>query len=107
MIVVFISAAFVFIGSFNFQMWLWVPLFVITGSVATIKLFPETVLKPFVWLGVLSSALFVAHPITREIIIKMSYRGWIYTGLAVYISTSLLLAWLFKLLLKYIPKPKL
>ena len=107
MIVVFISAAFVFIGSFNFQMWLWVPLFVVTGSVATIKLFPETVLKPFVWFGVLSSALFVAHPITREIIINMSYRGWIYTGLAVYISTSLLLAWLFKLLLKYIPKPKL
>ena len=102
-----VSAVAVFAGSYAFQAWLWVPLFIVTGAVATIKLIPENVLKPFVWFGALSSALFVVHPVTREIIIKMSYRGQVYTGLLVYIIASILLAWLFKLAFRYIPKPRL
>ena len=102
-----VSAVAVFAGSYAFQAWLWVPLFIVTSAVATIKLIPENVLKPFVWFGALSSALFVVHPVTREIIIKMSYRGQVYTGLLVYIIASILLAWLFKLAFRYIPKPRL
>lgn len=102
-----VSAAAVFAGSFWFQSWLWVPLFIVTGAVATIKLIPEKALMPCVWFGAISSALFVAHPVTREIIIKMSYRGLIYEGIALYIAVSILLAWLFKLLFRYLPKPKL
>lgn len=105
--VALVSAVAVFAGSFWFQSWLWVPLFVVTGAVATVKLIPGRALAPCVWFGAMSSALFVAHPITREIIIKMSYRGQIYTGLVVYLLASVLLAWLFKLLFRYIPKPKL
>ena len=102
-----VSAVAVFAGSYAFQSWLWVPLFVVTGAVATIRLVPEKALKPLVWFGAISSALFVVHPITREIIIKMSYRGQVYTGLIVYVIASLLLAWLFKLAFRYIPKPRL
>ena len=102
-----VSAVVVFAGSFNFQAWLWVPLFIVTGAVATVKLIPEKALAPCVWFGAISSALFVVHPITREIIIKMSYRGQVYTGLIVYIIASILLAWVFKLAFRYIPKPKL
>ena len=102
-----VSAAAVFAGSFAFQAWLWVPLFVVTGAVATVKLIPEKALAPCVWFGAISSVLFVVHPVTREIIIKMSYRGQVYTGLIVYIAASILLAWLFKLAFRYIPKPKL
>ena len=88
-----VSAVVVFAGSFNFQAWLWVPLFIVTGAVATVKLIPEKALAPCVWFGAISSALFVVHPITREIIIKMSYRGQVYTGLVIYIIASILLAW--------------
>ena len=102
-----VSAVAVFAGSYAFQSWLWVPLFVVTGAVATIRLVPEKALKLLVWFGAISSALFVVHPITREIIIKMSYRGHVYTGLIVYVIASLLLAWLFKLAFRYIPKPRL
>lgn len=102
-----VSAVVVFAGSFNFQAWLWVPLFIVTGAVATVKLIPEKALSPCVWFGAISSALFVVHPITREIIIKMSYRGQVYTGLVIYIIASILLAWVFKLAFRYIPKPKL
>ena len=102
-----VSAVAVFAGSYAFQAWLWVPMFVVTGAVATVKLIPGGALKPLVWFGALSSALFVVHPVTREIIIKMSYRGQVYTGLLVYIIASILLAWLFKLAFRYIPKPRL
>ena len=102
-----VSAVVVFAGSFNFQAWLWVPLFIVTGAVATVKLIPEKALAPCVWFGAISSALFVVHPITREIIIKMSYRGHVYTGIIVYVVASILLAWLFKLAFRYIPKPRL
>ena len=105
--IVVVSAFVVFIGSFYFWSWLFVPLFVVTGAVATMKLIPEKALAPCVWFGAISSALFVMHPITREIIIKMSYRGYIYTGLITYFVASILLAWLFKLMFRYIPKPKL
>ena len=102
-----LSAAAVFAGSFNFHTWLWVPAFVVVGAVSTIKLLPEKCLVPCVWFGAISSALFVVHPILREIIIPMSYRGKVYTGIAVYIVASVICAWLFKLLFRYIPKPKL
>lgn len=101
-----VSAAAVFAGGFYFQSWLWVPLFVVTGAVATIKLFPQQALMPCVWFGAISSALFVVHPITREIIIRMSYRGQVYTGIIVYLLASILLAWIFKLLFRYLPKPE-
>ena len=106
-VIALMSAVVVFTGSFNFHTWLWVPLFVVSGAVATIKLLPATALSPCIWVGGISSALFVAHPITREIIIKMSFRGEIYTGLAIYIVASVLLAWLFKLMFRYLPKPHL
>lgn len=105
--IVVVSAFIVFIGSFYFWSWLFVPLFIVTGAVATMKLISDKALAPCVWFGAISSALFVMHPITREIIIKMSYRGYIYTGLITYIVASILLAWLFKLMFRYIPKPKL
>ena len=105
--VALVSAVAVFAGSFAFWSWLWVPLFVVTGAVATIKLIPERALAPCVWFGAISSALFVVHPVTREIIIPMSYRGYVYSGIVVYLAASVALAWLFKIAFRYIPKPKL
>lgn len=102
-----VSAAIVFAGSFCYQSWLWVPLFIVTGAVATAKLLPQWLMKPCVWLGVISSAMFVVHPILREIIIRMSYKGMLYEGLLLYVAMSLLCAWLFNRLIKFIPSPRL
>ena len=102
-----VSAVAVFAGSFAFQAWLWVPLFVVTGAVATVKLLPERALAPCVWFGAISSALFVVHPLAREVIIRLSYHGYVYTGLALYIAASIAMAWLFKLAFRHIPKPVL
>lgn len=102
-----LSAVVVFAGSFNFNTWLWVPAFVVAGAVSTVKIVPQRWLAPCVWVGVISSALFVVHPVLREIIIPMSYRGDVYTGIAIYFVSSIVCAWLFMLLFRYIPKPRL
>jgi len=101
-----VSAVAVCVGSLWFQSWLWVPLFVVTGAVATVRLLPPWAVRACAWVGAVSSALFVVHPITREIIIPMSYRGHVYAGIAVYLAASFALAWGFKRVLRYIPKPK-
>lgn len=99
--VVVVSAAAVLLGGLYFQTWLWVPLFVVTGAVASVKLVPSSLYGPLVWVGALSSSLFVMHPIAREIIIRMSYRGYVYSGIAVYVASSVLLALLFRWLHGY------
>ncbi len=106
-VVALLSAVVVFAGSFNFHSWLWVPAFVVLGAVSTVKLLPSKLLLPMIWFGAISSALFIVHPVMREIIIPMSYRGRVYTGILVYFLASVLVAWLFKLLFRYIPKPRL
>lgn len=105
--IVVVSAVAVFAGSYNFHSWLWVPAFVVCGAIATVKLIPAKALAPAVWFGTISSALFVVHPILREIIIPMSYRGNVYTGIILYFVSAVICACLFRMILRFIPSPKL
>ena len=61
----------------------------------------------FNWLGVISAALFISHPITRKNNIPISRNGDYWTGLLLYIITSICVAWLFKEIMKRVPSPKL
>lgn len=94
-----VSLVAVIMLSFSFQTWLWVPAFIITLNVAFIKLLPTVAIRFFNWLGVLSSAIFVCHPITRKIFIPISRGGDIMDGLVLYIVTTIVLAMLFKVLI--------
>lgn len=101
-----VSAAMVLFGGFWFHGWLWVPAFVVIGAVSTVRLLPSLWLNPLSWVGTLSAAIFVMHPLAREIIIGHYRRGDIYSGIAVFVFTSFAMALLLNYLLKYIPKPK-
>ena len=90
-----ISVVAVFFFSFNFQTWLWVPLFVCTASIGIVKLLPKTVNEWIAWVGTISAALFVLHPLTRKIFIPISRHGDVYTGLLLYIVASIALAWFY------------
>ena len=87
-----ISVVAVFFFSFNFQTWLWAPLFVCTASIGIVKLLPKTVNEWIAWVGTISAALFVLHPLTRKIFIPISRHGDVYTGLLLYIVASIALA---------------
>lgn len=106
-IVFLVSVVLIVMTSFNFQAWLWTPLFVVTAALGLVKILPILIMKFFAWFGAISASLFVAHPITREIIIPMSYHGMVWTGIIIYLLASIALAWLFKYIFRYIPKPKL
>lgn len=100
-------------GFFN---WTLVPLAIIFTNVCLVKLlqprsnnFISTLLGAIFrflqWMGSISAALFVCHPITRKIFIPISRQGNFYTGLLLYIIASICLAWLFNELMKRIPNP--
>lgn len=104
-------------GSNHFFTWLFVPMFVCSAGVSFVKLlshwntrYPKYtfgIAKTFDWLGVISAALFISHPITRKIIIPISRGGDYWTGLLLYIIASVCVAWLFKEIMRRVPSPKL
>lgn len=59
------------------------------------------------WMGGISAALFVIHPVLRKIFIPVSRGGDVYTGLLLYVLASLGVAWVVSLLMKKIPNPTL
>ena len=106
---VLVSALFVLFGSLSFWTWLFVPVFVVTGAVATVKLLGHSSLftlhSSFSWLGSISAMLFVMHPVMRELIIGHYRKVDIYGGIFIYLLSSVALAMLLKWILRYIPKP--
>ena len=110
-----VSALAVLFGSMTFWSWLIVPLLIVTGAVATVRLLSpqsgegskNSLLGVLAWVGGISSALFVMHPVMREIIIGHYRKIDIYGGIAVYLLASVALAMLLQWVLQFVPSPKL
>jgi hypothetical protein len=105
--VLIVSVALVFAMCFNFQTWFWIPVFIIIGCVAMVKVMPGWLMKVFVWFGGISAAMFVAHPIARKLFITVAWKQDIYDGLMLYIIAVIPLSWVVKQLIDRIPKPEL
>ena len=58
------------------------------------KVTPQWLLQAVRRLGGISAALFVLPPNTRKVLIPISRHDGLYTGLALYVVASLVLAWL-------------
>ncbi len=95
-----------FAMGFNFYSWLWIPVVIIMGTIALVKLMPECVLKLFVWFGGISAAMFVAHPIVRKLFITVAWKQDIYDGLMLYVVVTIALSWAVKQIIDRIPSPK-
>ena len=116
--VAFILSVFaILLMSFSYLTWYFVPLAICIASITFVKLISRlevaigckslSFMNILSWVGSISAALFVCHPITRKIFIPISKAGDYWTGLLLYTIASLCLAWLFKELMKKIPSPKL
>lgn len=92
---------------FCYHSWLWVPVFIIIGTICCVKMMPESVLKVLVWFGSVSAAMFVAHPIVRKLFITVAWRQDIYDGLMLYVVVTIALSWAVKQIIDRIPMPKL
>ena len=104
-----LSSLLIVMLSGSFIGWSLVPAFVCTAGVALVRLLAHwpLLLDGCAWMGGISAALFVCHPITRKIFIPISRAGDVWTGLLLYVVASVCLAWLFRLLLNKIPNPTL
>ena len=90
-----VSIVLVFFFSFNYQLWFWTPLFVCSASVGIAKLTPRKLNEWMAWVGGISAAIFVLHPIARKIFIPISRHGDVYTGLLLYIVATVAIAWFY------------
>ncbi len=104
---IILSSVLVLAMSFSFHSWLWIPVFIIIGTIAMVKAMPEQVLKVFVWFGSISAAMFVAHPIARKLFITVAWKQDIYDGLMLYVVVTIALSWAVKQIIDRIPSPKL
>ena len=89
------TGAAVALFSLNFQLWLWAPLMVCAFCTALVKIMPQRINEAMAWMGGISAALFVLHPITRKIFIPISRNGDVYTGLLLYIVASVAIAFFY------------
>ena len=97
--VVLLSLLLIMAWSIDYQAWFWVPAVVCVFSVALVKITPQSINNILIWVGGISSAMFVCHPITRKIFIPISRQGDVYTGLLLYLVATIMLALLFKCLM--------
>lgn len=102
-----IAITFCFMFSSSFDRWLWVPALIVWGTIPMVKLMPERVLSIFVWLGGISAAIFVTHPLVRKIFVRPYIYDDMYAGLLLYVVATLFLSWLFKKIIDQLPSPKL
>ena len=96
-----LSVAAVVLMSMNFWTWLIIPLFVVIAHIGFIKMLSsipagDILVRGLAWVGGISAASFVCHPITRKIFIPISHRGDILDGLVLYIVATIMLAMIFK-----------
>ena len=102
-----IASALVVAMCFSYQSWLWIPVFIIIGTIAMVRVMPKWLLDVFVWIGSISAAMFVAHPIARKLFITVAWKQDIYDGLMLYIIAVIALSWAVKQIIERIPKPRL
>ena len=82
-----------------FSTWIFVPFFICIGALGFVKCMPEMVLHRLSWVGSISAAMFVCHPITRKVIIPISRHGEVFAGLLLYIVATIVLAMIFRKIL--------
>lgn len=88
--------------SYSLIGWTFAPVMVIAACMAVAKVAESIpgIGKGLLWMGEISAALFVSHPITRKIFIPISRHGDYWTGLLLYIVASIVVAIIFRELMK-------
>ena len=92
---------------FWYQAWFWIPALIIIGTIALVKIMPKWMLSIITWIGSISAAMFVAHPIARKLFITVAWKQDIYDGLMLYVIATIALSWAVKQIIDRIPSPKL
>lgn len=99
-----LAAIIVLSGSLSFCSWSFVPIFVCLCGINLVKALPVRLLQSLEWVGGISAAIFVCHPIVRKVIIPISRHGDVYAGLLLYLVATIVLAVIFKHVIDIVTK---
>ena len=66
-VIALVSIALIFVTSLSFLPWIATPIFVCTLGISCIQLLPKSMNAPIAWVGGVSAAIFVSHPIVRQL----------------------------------------
>ena len=99
-----VSSVLIVAMCFWYQTWFWIPALIIIGTIALVKIMPKWILSVITWIGSISAAMFVAHPIARKLFITVA---WKQDGLMLYVIATIALSWAVKQIIDRIPSPKL
>ena len=102
-----VSSVLIVVMCFWYQTWFWIPALIIIGTIALVKIMPKWMLSIITWIGSISAAMFVAHPIARKLFITVAWKQDIYDGLMLYVVVTIALSWAVKQIIDHIPSPKL
>ena len=102
-----VSSVLIVVMCFWYQTWFWIPALIIIGTIALVKIMPKWMLSVITWIGSISAAMFVAHPIARKLFITVAWKQDIYDGLMLYVIATIALSWAVKQIIDRIPSPKL
>ena len=91
----------------GFGLWLWVSALAVVGTIALVKLIPQYLMPSLVWLGTVSAAIFVMHPLVRKVFVRPYLVYDQYSGLLLFIVATIVISWLAKQIIDKIPKPTL
>jgi len=96
------ALAAVAVGSLNVHAWLWVPLAATVAGCALVRLGGATLLRALAWLGGLSAALFVTHPLVRRMFMLKLDNMWLALGL--YLIACVVVAIPYRWLLQWLSR---
>ena len=93
-----LSLVAIFVTSLSFIPWLFTPVFVCALGISVAQLLPLKIQAPIMWVGGISAAIFVSHPIVRQLYI--AHPGQIqyppYLTVFIFLIGALLAGWLFQ-----------
>ena len=71
-IIMLSSIILIFATSLSFIPWITTPLFVCTLGISASQLLPKAVSPPLAWVGSISAAIFISHPIVRKLSLNLA-----------------------------------
>ena len=101
-----IAGVMVYYSQSNYQLWLWSHPFVVLAVIGFIKITPKWLMKALVWVGALSSFIFIVHPIVRLYMFDKDVT-LVLVRLTAYAAISILAAMLYRWVLSFVPQFKI
>ena len=97
-IIALVSVALIFVTSLSFLPWITTPIFACALGISCTLLLPQSMNKPLAWVGSISAAVFVSHPIVRQLSLALAEKGHYspYLSVFTFLMGALLLGALFQ-----------